>query len=272
MEYQKIRPERLSDAIARQLEKLILEGVLTPGERLPSERDLAQQLDVSRPSLREALQKVEAAGLLETRHGGGTFVRDTIGEVISAPLADVFQRHPEAALDFIELRSTLEGCSAYYAALRGTEEDRAILADRFRSMEEAHLLDDPSEEAERDADFHISVAEASHNLVLLHVMRSLLGLLRNDIIFNRKQLYDRAGSRELLLRQHRAIYEAIIAGDPEAARAAAQTHMTYVDKVLRERRISEARTDIARRRLARHLAEAKRAPQPAEKHATGGDE
>jgi GntR family transcriptional regulator, transcriptional repressor for pyruvate dehydrogenase complex len=258
MEYPKIKQERLGDVIARQLEKLILEGVLGPGERLPPERELARELDVSRPSLREALQKLEAAGLLETRHGGGTFVKNAIAAAITEPLIDVFQRHPEAALDFIELRSTLEGISAYYAALRGTEEDREILTDRFRAMEEAHNLDDPSEEAERDAEFHIAIAQASHNIVLLHVMRGLLGLLRKDIIFNRKQLYVREGARDLLLRQHRSIYEAIMAGDPEAARAAAQSHMAHVDRVLREQQLSEARIDVARRRLARHLATAKK--------------
>jgi len=113
MEYAKIKQERLADVIARQLEKLILEGVLNPGERLPPERELSRELDVSRPSLREALQKLEASGLLETRHGGGTYVRNTIAEAVTEPLIDVFQRHPEAALDFIELRGTLEGMSAY---------------------------------------------------------------------------------------------------------------------------------------------------------------
>jgi GntR family transcriptional regulator, transcriptional repressor for pyruvate dehydrogenase complex len=258
MEYPKIKQERLSDLIARQLEKLILEGVLRPGERLPPERELAKELDVSRPSLREALHKLESEGLLETRHGGGTFVKNAIGDAITEPLVDLFQRHPEAGLDFIELRSTLEGISAYYAALRGTEEDRSLLSDRFRAIEQAHELDDPTEEAERDADFHIAVAEASHNIVLLHVMRSLLGLLRKDVIFNRSRLYDREGARDLLLRQHRTMFEAIMAGDPESARVAAQAHMAHVDRVLRERQMTEARTDVARRRLARHLADAKR--------------
>lgn len=264
MEYPKIKQERLGDIIARQLEKLILEGVLRPGERLPPERELAHELDVSRPSLREALQKLEASGLIETRHGGGTYVKSAIASAITEPLIDVFQRHPEAALDFIELRSTLEGISAYYAALRGTEEDREMLNDRFRAMEEVHHLADPSEEAERDADFHIAIAEASHNMVLLHVMRGLLGLLRKDVIFNRKQLYAREGSRDLLLRQHRAIFEAIMSGDPEAARTAAHSHMAHVDRVLRDQQLSEARIDVARKRLARHLASAKKQKQKSE--------
>ena len=265
MEYPKIRQERLSDVIARQLEKLILEGLLKPGERLPPERELAQELDVSRPSLREALQKLEAAGLLESRHGGGTYVKSAIASAVTEPLIDLFQRHPEAALDFIELRATLEGMSAYYAAMRGTDEDRAMLTERFRAMEAVHALADPTEEAERDAEFHVAVAEASHNIMLLHVMRGLLDLLRKGVIFNRMQLYSLPGSRDQLLDQHRAIYDGIMAGDPEAARNAAQAHMAHVDTVLQERRVTETRADVSRRRLARYFADARdqRRDQPA---------
>lgn len=258
MHYPKIKQERLSDAIARELEKLILEGVLGPGDRLPPERELAQALEVSRPSLREALQKLEAAGLLETRHGGGTIVKDAIGSVVTDALGDLFQRHPEAAIDFIELRGTLDGISAYYAATRGTDADKAIIAERFRAMEAAHQLDDPSEEAERDADFHIAIVEASHNIVLLHVMRSLMALLRRDVVFNRMLLYAKAGARDLLLDQHRAIFDAVIAGDGERARAAAQAHMQHVLEALRERDRAEVRLDTSERRLARFLAEKKR--------------
>lgn len=252
MQFPKIKHERLSVAIARQLETMILEGVLAPGERLPAERDLAQELDVSRPSLREALQKLEAAGLLETRHGGGTYVKSAIAAAITDPLADILQRHPEVALDFIELRSTLDGMSAYYAAMRGTGDDRKMLAERYRAMEAAHRLDDPSEESERDADFHIALAEASHNIILLHVMRGLLDLLRKDVFFNRMQLYEREGARDVLLAQHRAIFEGVMAADPEAARRAAQEHMAHVQEFLRQRQVDHRREEVARRRWAHH--------------------
>lgn len=254
MTFSKVKQERLSDAIVRQLENLILEGVLRPGERLPPERELATQLQVSRPSVREALQRLEAAGLVETRHGGGTFVRNAFAETLTDPLADLFQRHPEAAVDFVEFRYTLDGIVAYYAALRGTDADREILTQRFRAIEAVHSKDDFVEEADRDADFHIAIAEASHNIVLLHVVRSLLELLRKDVIFNRNLLYSRKDARDLLMEQHRKIYEYIMNRDAEGARAAAQAHMTHVERALREDRLSEARSDVSRRRLARWSA------------------
>jgi Transcriptional regulators len=257
-QYPKIKQERLSSVIARQLERMILEGVLSPGDRLPPERELAEELEVSRPSLREALQKLEASGLLETRHGGGTYVRNAIADAITEPLAEIFQRHPEAALDFLELRGTLDGMSAYYAALRGTEEDRTIISRRYEAMKKAHTLEDPTEEAERDADFHMSLAEASHNVILLHVMRGLLALLRKDVVFNRMQLYSCPGARDMLLEQHRSIFEAVIAGEADRARQAAQQHMTHVHQFLRERRLSDWRVEMSRRRLDRDLNDGNR--------------
>jgi GntR family transcriptional repressor for pyruvate dehydrogenase complex len=254
MTFSKVKQERLSDVIVRQLEGLILEGVLRPGERLPPERELAAQLEVSRPSVREALQRLETAGLVETRHGGGTYVRNAFAEALTDPLADLFQRHPEAAVDFVEFRYTLDGIVAYYAALRGTDADREILTQRFHAIEAVHGKDDFIEEADRDADFHIAIAEASHNIVLLHVVRSLLELLRKDIIFNRNVLYSRKDARDLLMDQHRRIYEFIMNRDAEGARAAAQAHMRHVEQALRDDRLSEARSDVSRRRLARWIA------------------
>jgi GntR family transcriptional repressor for pyruvate dehydrogenase complex len=257
MEFAKIKPQRISDAIARQLETMILEGVLKPGEKLPPERELAHQFSVSRPSLREALQKLENVGYLESRHGGGTFVRNVVASTLTEPLVDLLARHPQAAMDFIELRSTLEGMSAYYAAERGTAEDRAMLARRFAAMEEAHNTPELAgkEEDERDADFHIAIAEASHNVILLHVMRSLLGMIRKDVVFNRAQLYSESGARDSLLEQHRAVFQAIMARDPDGARDAAQTHMGHVARVLRAAQEDEGRAEVARLRLSRYEAE-----------------
>lgn len=260
MEFARIKQQRLSDVIARQLETMILEGVLKPGEKLPAERELAQQLAVSRPSLREALQKLENTGLLESRHGGGTYVRNAIASSLTEPLVEVLARHPQAALDFIELRSTLEGMSAYDAARRGTGEDRAMLTRCFEAMVAAHEAEDGAAEDETDADFHISIAEASHNIMLLHVMRGLLDMIRKDVVFNRAQIYAEDGARERLLGQHRAIYEAIMARDAEAARAAAQAHMAHVRRVLQSFQEDQARAEIARLRLGRYEAE-RRVPE-----------
>ena len=109
MPFQKINAEKLSQAVVRQIEQLILRGILSPGERLPAERDLAEQLAVSRPSLRAAISDLQDSGLLETRAGAGIFVADVLGNAFSSALVRLFESHDEAVFDYIRFRRDLEG-------------------------------------------------------------------------------------------------------------------------------------------------------------------
>lgn len=246
-----IRPAKLADAVADHLEQLILEGTLRPGERLLAERELALRLDVSRPSLREALEKLERRGLVRSGRGGATIVAPLLGEGFTEPLYLALASRPETTFDYLEFRRAVEGTAARFAALRSTDVDRALIAERFAAMEAAHTQDDPSDEADADADFHLAVYEASHNLMMLHVMRSLSEMLRKDVFYNRAKLYQRQGVRELLLEQHRAVCVAVLAGDGEAAQAAAEAHIDFTRDALAEIAKADARLEVSLRRMAR---------------------
>ena len=246
-----IRPAKLADTIADHLEQMILEGSLRPGERLLAERELAQRFDVSRPSLREALEKLEKRGLLTSGRGGSTFVAPLLGEGFTEPLYAALASRPETTFDYLEFRRFVEGSAAYFAALRGTDVDRALIRECFETMEIAHQKDDSSDEADADAAFHMSVYEASHNLVMLHIMRSLSDMLRKDVFYNRAKLYQRQGVRELLLEQHRAVYQTVMAGDPAAARAAAEAHIDFTRDALLEIAKADARLEVSLRRIAK---------------------
>jgi GntR family transcriptional repressor for pyruvate dehydrogenase complex len=113
-----IRPtlNRIADVVARDLEQRILEGSLKPGDRLPSERTLALEFSISRPSLREAIQKLVHKGLLETRHGGGTVVTNRLQASFSDPWQNMLQEHPLLQADMLEFRHMLEGEAAKLAA------------------------------------------------------------------------------------------------------------------------------------------------------------
>jgi len=230
----KLQSQTVSGAIARELESLIVESSLRPGDRLPSERVLAERMGASRASVREALQKLAARGLVQQRQGGGTFVCDTHTEALADPLAQLLETRPETIYDLIEFRQALEGIAAHYAALRATETDRATLRRRLEAIERAHEGDDPAGEANADADFHLAVAEATHNVVLLHVMRGVFRALRGGIESSRQRLYMKKGSREALYSQHQGLYEAVIAGDAKAARRAVTEHLDYVKAQLME--------------------------------------
>ena len=229
---------------------LILEGSLRPGERLLPERELARALDVSRPTLRDALAKLEAKGLLVSGRGGATHVAALLDEDFNQPLAHILRTRPETTADYLEFRGIVEGSASYLAALRGTDIDRDLVDSCFRKMEDAHQQDDPTEEADSDADFHVAVYEASHNVVMLHFMRALSDMLRGEVFYNRARLYQRRGVRELLLNQHRAVRDAVLAGDPQAARAAAEAHLHFTRDALQEIAAADARLEESLRRIA----------------------
>lgn len=251
----RIRPAKLAEAVAEHLESLILEGSLRPGDRLLAERDLAHKLDVSRPSLREALDLLEHRGLLHSGRGG-TYVSRLLGEGFSTPLLEMLGAdEPSSTYDYLEFRGAVEGTAAYFAALRASDMDREMVHSRFLAMEAEHseIESDPGREADVDTDFHLSIYEASHNLMMLHVMSSLTDVLHKDVLYNRSKLYTRKGVRALLLDQHRAVHDAILSGDAEAARAAAEAHVNFTKAALHEIDKADSRLEKSLRRIVSNV-------------------
>lgn len=245
-----IRPAKLADAIAEHVQQMILEGSLRPGERLLSERELSAKLDVSRPSLREALDKLIAAGFLTTNAQGVAHVSDQIGKSLRDPLLQLMDT-PEARIDCLELRAEMEAAAAAFAAERASSVDREAITRCFEAMTVAHEAQDVDEIARTDAEFHFAIYEASHNLMMMHFMRSIESILRSNVYLNRKNLYEHRREKDSQLREHQAIYDAIIAGNVEGARDAARLHMTTAMRTQREIYEAERRLEASIRRLAR---------------------
>ncbi|WON77871.1 pyruvate dehydrogenase complex transcriptional repressor PdhR [Serratia sp. UGAL515B_01] len=249
MAYSKIRQPKLSDVIEQQLEHLILEGTLRPGEKLPPERELAKQFDVSRPSLREAIQRLEGKGLLLRRQGGGTFVQTHLWQSFSDPLAELLADHPESQFDLLETRHALEGIAAYYAALRGTDEDLMRIRDCHHVIQQAQDSGDLDAEADAVMNYQIAVTEAAHNVVLLHLLRCMGPMMEQNVRQNFELLYSR---REMLatVSSHRArIFEAIVAREPEKAREASHRHLAFIEEVLLDLSREQTRRERSLRRL-----------------------
>ncbi|MDX1554165.1 MAG: GntR family transcriptional regulator, partial [Marinobacter sp.] len=141
----KIAPKRLADSIVEELENMILEGTLQPGERLPAERTLAERFGVSRPSLREAVQRLAAKGLLVSRQGGGHYVAESLGSSFTDPLIALLEGRPDAQRDLLEYRRTLEADCAYYAALRATAVDKAHLKTAYETLQACYASDSSSD-------------------------------------------------------------------------------------------------------------------------------
>jgi GntR family transcriptional repressor for pyruvate dehydrogenase complex len=250
MPFQRIEAEKLSHSVVKQIEKLVLRGVLRPGDRLPSERELSERLGVSRPSLREAVAELQARGLLATRAGAGIYVADVLGSAFSPALIDLLGAHDDAIFDYIAFRKDLEGIAAERASLHGSDTDLKVIDAIFQKMEVAHRKRNPSDEAELDAEFHLAIIEASHNVILLHMMRASFDLLRQGVFYNRQRMFKNRTTRDMLLEQHRAINTGIQERDPAAAKAAVAGHLDYVTEELSALRASERNEEVARLRYA----------------------
>ncbi|MGF6937371.1 GntR family transcriptional repressor for pyruvate dehydrogenase complex [Paraburkholderia sp. UCT70] len=226
---------RLSDAVCDQLEQLIVDGTLRAGESLPSERDLAQRLNVSRPSLREALLRLEGSKLIQSRTGGGYVVANSSSPLIADPLAHLIARHRKAAGDILEMREGLEAVTVELAATRATKSDIRQVKDALDALESAFTKQDPyavhagqTSLPLLDAAFHLRIAEATHNIVLVHVMHGLYNLVQKSIEETYSTFEKRDADLSHLMEQHRHIYDAIERHDPIAARNALVTHLGFI--------------------------------------------
>lgn len=249
MPFQKIEAEKLSDAVIRQIEGLILQGVLSPSERLPSERDMAEAMGVSRPSLREALSRLQEDGLLVARPGSGIYVAEILGSAFSPALVRLIARHPRATADYLAFRKDLEGLAAERAAQSAGDVDLQVIDAAFRRMQAAHLRPDPQAEAALDAAFHMAIIEAGHNVVALHMMRSMQELLQAGVFRHRSRIFASEEVRERILRQHEAINTALQTRDGTSARARIEEHLDYVAEQLTIQQRADEQAELARLRL-----------------------
>jgi GntR family transcriptional repressor for pyruvate dehydrogenase complex len=249
MPYRKVMSEKLSQSVVRQIELLILRGILRPGERLPAERDLAERMGVSRPSLRDAVADLQERGLLVSRAGSGMYVADVLGSAFSPALVGLFATHEDAVFDYITFRRDMEGLAVERAARLASDTDLQVLDTLFRKMEAAHARRSPEDESSLDADFHMAIIEASHNVIMLHMMRSMYDLLREGVFYNRQVIFRQRTTRDTLLDQHRAINAALQARDPAAARAAVEAHLDFVERALADQQRTQRNEAVARQRL-----------------------
>lgn len=264
-----IKHQKLSDVITERLESMILDGTLIAGEKLLPERLLAEKFQVSRPSLREAIQNLQAKGLVERKQGGGTFIRQNLSAKMTDPLSALVASRPETQFDLLEFRHALEGMAAYYAALRGQPEDYRALNNALNSLPSLHkaqaqaesaavkqnsgaqsqVKTDTEQEAEALVEFYLTMAKASHNMVLLHVMRSMQVMLVDNIKRNLDMLRDGADVEVQIREQRHAIVQAISSQDPEAARKASNEHLGFVESTLLDINKRDVKLQRAMRRI-----------------------
>ncbi|RMX04855.1 transcriptional regulator LldR [Corticibacter populi] len=255
---------RLADHVAEKLLALVQTRGLQPGQRLPAERQLASELGVSRPSLREAIQKLVSQGVLISRRGDGTYVRSAQPgaswlQQAFDPLASLLHADPEYRYDVLEARHALESSTAWHAALRATPADQDKIRRCFDVMVQHQQSGNAELSARADAQFHLAIAEAAHNVVLLRVMHSLFELVLSTVVQNRRTMFalDSPDALRTLTAQHEALMQAICEGQAQRARDVIGQHLEYVRTTVR--RLDE---DDARRARSSRLPVDARLPLP----------
>lgn len=257
--FSEVARKKSADGVVSQLEELLLSGIYKSGERLPSEREMARILDISRPTLRQGLKDLEQRGLIVSRQGGGTYVGNLFGSIFSESMINLFRTNADAAADYLEYRREIEPVTARLAAQRATASDRALLTNIVVRMEEAHAAETGPDSAdlasELDVEFHLAIGEMAHNAMLMHTLSSCYELLRRDAFYNRDFVSKIPGALDALFLQHKNIAERILRGDSEGAARAAETHIRYIERILRDAKKQNRREAVAAKRLEKVMTQ-----------------
>jgi GntR family transcriptional regulator, transcriptional repressor for pyruvate dehydrogenase complex len=221
--YKAVRTSRLYEQIVHQIEESILEGALKPGDQLPSERELAQRFGVSRTAVREAVKALREKGLVEAYSGRGTFITNGTSQAMRQSLDWMSKVGQQDGLPYlVEMRAILEPEIAALAATRVNEQQLAAMRDAFNVMERSR--EDPVAFIEADLDFHLSLAEAVANPLILSLIDSIVGLLREQ----RMRIFYVEGGPERGQYHHSRILDAVEQRNAEKARTAMRAHLLQV--------------------------------------------
>lgn len=229
---------RAYEQVLKQIQDLILNGDLIPGDRLLSERELADKLEVSRTSLREALKALEMLGVVEVR-AGGTYIKTPDKDSIIKPLALALVLDRNNTYELLEVRKMIETQAAKTAAVRRNSDDLIIMKQILKEMKVALDTNDLNLAVDSDYKFHWAISSACHNKVLTRVLSTISDLFREVLIITRKKLGKYQGMNQDIYGQHLSIYNAIKTGDSLLAETLVKEHLESLEMELRQIEMGE---------------------------------
>ena len=221
-----VRKGRRYEQVAEQIQRLVADGVLKPGDHLPPERELAAQFGVGRSSLRDAIRTLELMGVVESRHGHGTVVRDLDTDALVIPLANALGRKRQMVAELLEVRRMIEPALAGRAARNATPEEIARMEEILKRQRAKIERGEPS--MEEDSQFHASILHAARNSAVLRVVDILMDLLRES----RARSLQTPGRLEKSYAGHLRILRAIRRRDGAGAEAAVRKHLHEVEAIV----------------------------------------
>ena len=234
--FQPIKQEKISTKIAEQIKTLIKNGALKPGDALPPERELVKVFNVSRASLREALNTLAGMGFLEMSQKHRTIVKSLASGGITDPLRHLLQEDIQTVFELIEVRKAIESWSAYHAANRATADDITRLESSVESMR--LKIERGVSVIEDDANFHLAISEATHNKIQTHLMFSIYDILKKSL----GKYYENI-KMEDVYEQHCKVVDAIKKGDSALASRRMHEHLDYVETSVKELSAPDRKSD-----------------------------
>jgi len=225
-----VKTNKKSDEVYNQLFSLISSGKLTPGDKIPSERELAAELRISRQSIREALNRAEVMGLIKVRQGEGSFILSSVKGALMPPLTLIIEQEAARIFEFLEIRKLVEGWCAEKAALEATGEELQGMQEILEKMKKVAAKDKQWEEL--DLELHLSFVKATHNVIAVHIMEALK--VNFGPFFKFTKSMPSSEKLEVLWQHHYEIFKAIERRDPETAKHKVIEHLNFIEEKLKE--------------------------------------
>jgi len=230
--FKEVQVDKIADKIVDQLENLIKEGQLAPGNKLPSERQLIDMLGVGRSSLKEALNKLEVMGYVEIKTRKGIYVKSIDSTLQLDPMRRIIQKDKNSIVQLYEIRSDIEQASAYAAAMQRNERDLEKIHTCFQDFESPKGL--LHFNWDRDLAFHSSIARASHNFFRIHVIMNIFDLSKEFIKPIMEGFANTQEKVSTIFRQHVSIFEAIESKRADDAEETMKEHLDWTNQQLIE--------------------------------------
>ena len=226
-----IKNTTVSEKVIEQIKEMLSKGTLNKGDKLPSERQMAERLQVSRTSVREALKELEIMGLIESRQGEGNFIKSNFEDILFEPFSTIFLIKESNAEEILELRKVIEKGAVTLAAQRITEEE---LEEIKKVLDAAENSDSEDELAKLDVLLHYKIAQASKNFLLQSILNAVSSLIEASIKDIRKNIMVKEQHKDLIKKQHNSIYEALKNHNTETAENAMSNHLDFVNNEMKK--------------------------------------
>lgn len=249
MDLKPVKTRKIYEEIVDQIQTLIANGNLKPGDRLLSERHLAEKLKVSRVSVREALRSLEILGFIETRTGGGSYIKSGNTQELTNCLAMYLTTERDSLLETFELRRIFESASARLAAERASCEEIEKIGDCLEKMNSSYSVKDSELGREMDTAFHYAIANASQNRWLRQLLEPIYKSFDKTVSAARQQLYKSPKFAKTIMEQHKKIFNSIREKNPDLAEKYMREHVEMAESSVKTV-LGELQSKPARKRTA----------------------